>query len=73
MNTEDRYKLEIPIRSVFLFGAERLQIMCVPAAGGMCGECVFKDHPYCEVFNCCDDSRADGKEVIFVEIKEVLS
>lgn len=70
MNTEDRYKLEILLHSVFLFGAERLQIMCV-AGGGSCRRCVFKDHPYCEVFNCCADSRTDGKDVSFVEIREV--
>lgn len=70
MNTEDRYKLEILLHSVFLFGAESRHIMCV-SGGDSCRGCVFINHPYCEVFNCCADSRIDGKEVSFVEIREV--
>lgn len=70
MNDKDRYKLEIPLRSVFLYGDERRQIMCVLDSGSLCGECVFKDHPYCEVFNCISENRSDGNDVMFVEIKE---
>lgn len=72
MKEEDRYKLEIPLRSVVSFGAENRQIMCVLDGGRLCGGCVFKDHPYCEVFNCIGETRTDGNDVMFVEIKEVV-
>ena len=79
MDPNDRFKLEIPLNSVFIFGGsafgvKRRMIMCVEdVIGCLCKDCFFKNRTYCDVFDCCADSRKDGKEVRFVEIQEVIS
>ena len=78
MREDEKFKIEIPLNSVFKFGnkscADKLAIKCIEdVLGSVCKDCVFKDDPYCEVFNCIRDFRTDGKDVYFIEAGEGLS
>lgn len=78
MREDEKFKMEIPLNSVFIYGDSyhannRVTIKCVEdVKGGVCDDCVFNGDPYCEVFDCIREFRSDGKDVFFIEVKEVL-
>ena len=77
MRESEKFKIEIPVHSVFKFRGQyctdNLVVECVEDVDGrVCSDCVFNGDSYCEVFNCIRDLRSDGKDVFFIEVKEVL-
>lgn len=76
MREDEKFKIEIPLNSVFNFGNQsyaKRAIKCVEDVDGrVCSDCVLNGDSYCEVFNCIREFRSDGKDIFFIEVQEVL-